>query len=310
MGRSRLAALVGLLLLTPGCFFGWNWESMCDPNVEGAVDCNVLEACPRSSICRFCRCRVFVLEPREVLVEAGTFTMGSTDGEADEQPRHEVTLTRSFALRKYEVTQSEFESLMGYNPSLASACGKDCPVENVSWNEALAYCNALSRSTGLAECFDCQDTGTSVRCRLKPTYSGNGGKDYYRCQGYRLPTEAEWEYAARAGTSGAAYGRLADIAWYEDNSRSHTSAVGDKQSNAWGLYDMLGNVWEWTFDHEGAYASGPEADTEGPPSGSSRIARGCGWSDGARLCRVANRAWNRPTLRLNLLGFRVARTGP
>ena len=160
----------------------------------------------------------------------------------------------------------------------------------------------------------------SYKCS-KVTVTGRGG-DPTRCEGYRLPTEAEWEYAARAGTTSALYTggltlrgerhgpELDAIAWYGGNSGRKTHPVGRKQPNAWGLYDMLGNVWEWTWDWKGSYSSSASKNPTGPATGSYRVYRGCGWYYNARYCRAADRNWNAPVGRSLLLGFRPARSLP
>ena len=311
MRRSWVAVVLAAVVLVPGCFFGWEWDGPCDPSRDGAVDCSVAGVCPKGSLCIKCRCH----RPKdlEVLVKAGTFTMGSPasePGRDSDETQHQVTLTHSFAIWKYEITQGEFESLVGYNPSHFSSCGKDCPVEEVSWHEAVAYCNALSKQAGLLQCFDCQGSKSSATCSLKSAYTGNGGKDYYKCPGYRLPTEAEWEYAARAGSTGATYGALDDIAWNDGNSGNKTHAVGGKKANAWGLHDMIGNVWEWTYDWHGSYPSGAVTDPVGPSSGSNRVYRGGSWSSYARYCRAAYRNGNGPSYRNSYLGFRPSRSAP
>ena len=126
----------------------------------------------------------------------------------------------------------------------------------------------------------------------------------------RLPTEAEWEYACRAGTTGARYGKLGEVAWYEDNSDGETHRVGTKAPNAWGLYDMLGNVWEWCQDWHGSYPSGPVTDPTGPSAGSDRVDRGGSWGNGARNVRAAIRLYFLPGHRGGSVGFRLARSVP
>ncbi|MBP7127185.1 SUMF1/EgtB/PvdO family nonheme iron enzyme [Myxococcota bacterium] len=246
-----------------------------------------------------------------VWIPPGTFRMGSPEGEEEsvdsERPCHEVTITRGFYLKAMPVTQGEWEDLVGNNPSLFNGRGsRECPVEQVSWWDAAAYCNALSRREGLPEAYDL------VRAKGTPgTAKYSCGEVRFRgldCPGYRLPTEAEWEYAARAGTEGARYGELGDVAWYDGNSGGSPHPVGGKQPNGWGLYDMLGNVLEWVWDWYGGYSSGGKVDPLGPQTGQIRVARGGSWYDCARLVRAANRVMGFPGFRSFALGFRPARS--
>jgi len=246
------------------------------------------------------------------LIAAGSFQMGSpasdTEADSDEKPPHGVTLSRSFHLQTTEVTQGQWQALMGGSPASFVGCGSECPVEQVTWWSALAYCNALSQQAGLPECYALQGcTGKGADGALDCSSLTFEGLD---CPGYRLPTEAEWEYAARAGSTEPRYGALDDIAWYDGNSGDTTHAVAQKQANAWGLYDMLGNVWEWTGDWYGSYSTDSVTDPTGPPGGSYRVYRGGGWSGTGRLVRSADRASVSPGLRLNYLGFRPARSIP
>ena len=213
-----------------------------------------------------------------VQVPAGEFLMGSTSEEAsyNEQPVTRVRISRGFWLGKYEVTQAEWQAVMGSNPSALDECGPDCPVEQVSWDDVQEFIRRLNAAVGVER--------------------------------YRLPTEAEWEYAARAGTSGDRYGDLDAIAWNRDNSGFRTHPVGQKAPNAWGLYDMLGNVWEWTQDWYGHYPGGFVTDPRGPASGSGRVSRGGGWHLGAMYCRASFRYNGSPGDRLSYLGFRLLRT--
>lgn len=200
----------------------------------------------------------------------GTFTMGSNDGDSDERPVHQVTLTKGFWIGKTEVTQAQWKSVMGNNPSDHE--GDDLPVECVSWDDCMEFC----KKTGL-----------------------------------ELPTEAQWEYACRAGSTGpyAGTGNLDDMGWYGGNSGRQTHPVGTKQPNAWGLYDMHGNVWEWCADWYGDYPSGAVTDPKGASSGSYRVWRGGSWGNDAASCRSAGRNDGYyPSSRYDNLGFRLSRT--
>lgn len=249
-----------------------------------------------------------------VRIPAGTFWMGSRPSEPDrrdDEIRHEVRLTRSFCMQQNEVTQGQYEALMGTNPSHFSSCGDDCPVEQVTWEDATAYANALSTSEGLTPCYDGNGNVT-------------GGGTPYDCAGYRLPTEAEWEYAARAGTNTAWYAGSSDscvdgIGWYQDNSSARTHLAGRKDPNAWGLFDMTGNVQEWVWDWRGEYPTSPQTDPTGPSSGVRRINRGGNWFMVAHTTRSAARFYNHAVstaespgvdVAWEWLGFRLARTAP
>ena len=239
-------------------------------------------------------------------IPAGTFTMGSNDGASSvEKPTHRVRITRAFFLQTTEVTQGQWKALMGTSPSGFSSCGEDCPVEQVSWWDAAAYCNALSKRERLPACY------TLSGCSGKPgdgSYKCSSATSVGpSCRGYRLPTEAEWEYAVRAGTTGPRYGEVNDIAWYDQNSGHKTHRVGQKTPNAWGLYDMLGNVYEWTGDWYAKYSSGSATDPTGPESADFRVARGGSWDDSAGYSRAASRYWYQPAWRRDYLGFRPAR---
>ena len=220
-------------------------------------------------------------------IPPGEFLMGSTsrDADDDEQPVTRVRITKGFYLGKYEVTQAEWQAVMGNNPSHFAGCAL-CPVEKVSGEDVQDFIGRLNARSG----------GES----------------------YRLPTEAEWEYAARAGTTTDTYAGditepwgndpvLNGIAWYAENSSGRTHPMGRKAPNGWGLYDMLGNVWEWVGDWYGAYPGGGVTDPAGPGSGSRRVFRGGGWAYGARSCRSAIRLRLSPGSRFDYLGFRLLR---
>jgi len=190
-----------------------------------------------------------------VRIAAGSFTMGSDRGGADEQPAHRVSLD-AFYLDKYPVTQDSYVSLMGKNPSKNQQSGRN-PVERVRWTDAVAYCNARSKRDGLEPCYR----------EVKP----GAWECDFQAGGYRLPTEAEWEYACRAGTdSDYCFGNdaqeMGKYAWYASNAGNKTHPVGQKQPNAWGLFDMHGNVWERCQDWYGEYPKGAVVDPQGPPA--------------------------------------------
>jgi len=233
-----------------------------------------------------------------VRINGGTFTMGSPSSEPerwDDETQHQVTVS-SFYMGKYEVTQKEYQEVMGTNPS--SFKGDNLPVECVSWFDAVEYCNALSRKEGLTPAYTINESGNRT---VTWNRSANG---------YRLPTEAEWEYACRAGTT-TAYNTGANInnntGWYDANSAGSTQEAGQKPANAWGLYDMHGNVWEWCWDWFGDYTSGTQTDPVGASSGSDRVSRGGGWFDSAQGVRSAFRNYGTPSYRYSNLGFRLVR---
>ena len=227
-------------------------------------------------------------------IPSGTFTMGSPFSEVGryaDETQHSVTISRGFFIGQTEVTQGEWQAEMGSNPASFQGCGPSCPVEQVSWDDAVLYANALSRRDGLPECY----TGS--------TFSG------LDCVGYRLPTEAEWEYAARAGTTGPTYGPIDSVGWFADTGGESTHPVGGKAANNFGLYDMLGNVWEWTGDWYDSYPF-TLTDPTGATTGYERLNRGGSWRRDTRFARAAYRANVKPYFRSNDLGFRLARTAP
>jgi formylglycine-generating enzyme required for sulfatase activity len=247
------------------------------------------------------------VSPPELVVIAGhSFTMGCTPGqsscEADEIPATPVTLTQDFEIGRTEVTQAEFASMMGYNPAYHVACGANCPVESVSWHEAAAYANGVSLAMGLPSCYACTGVGPDVACAVDV--------DPYRCDGYRLPTEAEWEAAARCGGDEryAGGGDIDRVAWYSDNSDGSAHAVAEKARNACGVFDMSGNVLEWTQDLYGVFPAGELVDPRGAETGAAVVARGGNWSNAADFARVSRRGGSDPGLRIEVVGFRLART--
>ena len=220
-----------------------------------------------------------------VLIPPGTFTMGCSASNiygcySDESPTHQVTLTQAFYLSRTEVTQAQWVAKMGSNPSYFTG-DTSRPVERVSWNDIQPFCT----NTGM-----------------------------------RLPTEAEWEYAYRAGTTTAFHGmpgylngtnddnQLGTIAWFTSYSGNTTRPVAGKAANGFGLYDMSGNVWEWCQDWYGTYASGAQTNPTGPGSGSYRVLRGGSWFSSSTSCRASTRNYGTPDSRSSYVGFRVART--
>jgi formylglycine-generating enzyme required for sulfatase activity len=226
-----------------------------------------------------------------VLIPKGTFMMGSPVSEElrqEDETQYEVTISKDYYLGVYEVTQAQYEKVIGKNPSRFQGAivdneNADLPVENVSWDEAVKFCKKLS---------DLPEEKKTGRV-------------------YRLPTEAEWEYACRAGSK-TAYsfddeeGLLPEYGWFNRNSSDRTHTVGLLEPNAWGLYDMHGNVWEWCSDRHGEYPKGAVSDPTGPKVGSDRVNRGGSWYNEAAYCRSAYRYWNAPVVRNYSLGFRLA----
>ncbi|MFV1966301.1 MAG: formylglycine-generating enzyme family protein [Pirellulaceae bacterium] len=234
-------------------------------------------------------------------IPAGEFLMGSpasdTGAQRHEKPQHKVRITKPFYLGVYEVTQAEYEQVMGENPSDISKGGNGAnrvpgkntsnyPKQFVNWNDAVEFCRKLSELP----------------------------EEKAAKQMYRLPTEAEWEYACRAGTTtrysfGDGKYELGEYAWFRENSEGTTRNVGQKKPNVWGLHDMHGNVWEWCADRwaNDYYEDSPTDDPQGASGGSNRVFRGGSWYDTAAYCRSAYRLRVLPMFRFNYLGFRVAR---
>ena len=223
-----------------------------------------------------------------VEIPAGTFEMGSEYGDSDEIPVHTVTISKPFSMSKYEITQGQWKEVMGTEPWRGEQFvqeGEDYPATDVSWYDADAFARRLDSLSGTHH--------------------------------YRLPTEAEWEYAARAGSSTEySFGDEADslgaYAWYEANASAvgeeYAHRVGQKRPNAWGLYDVHGNVWEWVSDWYASYESSPRTDPEGPATGSFRVFRGGNFFLAARNARSAYRLRDAPDYHDFILGFRLVRT--
>ena len=260
-----------------------------------------------------------------VLVECGSFMMGSNT-QSDEQPVHSVTLN-DFYIGKFEVTQSEWKNP---NASIRSGSGTQYPIESISWYAILKYCNIRSMAEGLVPCYaisgstDPADWG-AVPPSQSPEYPheslNNRVWDSVICNwnanGYRLPTEAEWEYAARGGNKSNGYlysgsNNCEEVAWNDRVRFTNPSSVGEKQANELGLYDMSGNVHEWCWDwyDKEYYSNSPEISPKGPETGSLRVMRGGDWGDGDGFCRVASRVCKTPCIDGWYYGFRLCRTAP
>lgn len=213
--------------------------------------------------------------PEMVVIPEGSFDMGPGDARGGEKSKHHVTINKAFAMGKTEVTQGQWKAIMGENPSQFAACGDNCPVENVSWSDAQQFIQKLNTKTG---------------------------------KQYRLPTEAEWEYACRAGGAHTYCGsdNADKVVWHDGNSSDTTHPVSQKQANAFGLYDMSGNVWEWVEDnYYGNTGGGASSGYRG-----MRPFRGGSWSDKPFHSRAASRMMSKQTFRSRYSGFRLARTLP
>jgi formylglycine-generating enzyme required for sulfatase activity len=262
-----------------------------------------------------------VIKDDMVLINGGTFSMGSPKNDTvmtSLEIRHQVTIS-SFYMSKYQVTQMKYERTMGINPS--KFMGSNLPVEQVSWYDAIEYCNSLSQIEGLFPVYtidkslhDPNNMNDNDTLKWVVTWDRNAN-------GYRLPTEAEWEYACRAGTNtpfNTGNNITTDQANYNGNYpyeknrkgifRGRTTDVGSFRPNRWGLFDMHGNVWEWCWDWEGTYSNLSQIDPSGAVSSRGRIYRGGSWGNRADYIRSANRGASNPTTISETVGFRVVRS--
>lgn len=256
-------------------------------------------------------------------IAPGSFMMGSPSSEKDRESQevlHPVTITRPFWLSATEVTRREWQTVMPKDPSDYTKCGLDCPVELVTWFDTVAYANAAGMRDGFAPCYftDAGAVYDAAAAVAKKAVRWTAG---LTCPGYRLPTEAEWEYAARAGSTTAFPGGtltgsactpllavLDAIGWYCGNGKDGSHPVAKRGPNPWGVYDVYGNVWEWVWDASGSYPSGAVTDPIGPASGTERISRGGAYHNSPNNCRAAVRASDKPSDVYHDTGFRLART--
>ena len=238
-----------------------------------------------------------------VEVPAGTYSVGCTPGQEracdeDERPAHDVVLTRPYSVGLTEITQELYEMITGRNPSAFAECGLGCPVEQVSWYDAVKFANALSARLGLTECYAIRGEDVTLPGGL-------------HCGGFRLPTEAEWEIAARGGEDLMYSGSdsIDATSWYGGNSESKTHPVGQKEANGYGLYDMTGGVWEWVWDKYAGYPTKASTDPKGM-IGQGRVARGGSWINYDGRTRVSFRYWTEPSSRDSFQGFRLVLSTP
>ena len=244
-----------------------------------------------------------------VHIKGGTFQMGKLDGYDNEKPVHNVTVS-PFYMSTTEVTQSQYQAVMAFNPSEFK--GENRPVEQLSWYDAIVFCNKLSILDGKPPCYSVNGNTNTNSWGYQP-HNGSGMSAIIECNfksdGYRLPTEAEWEYAARGGQNYIFAGsdNIDEVAWYCNNSGYHTNDVACKKSNGYGLFDMSGNVWEWCWDwySSGFYSKSPSINPSGPASGSVHVIRGGSYNGNDNYCRITLRssaAFNFS----DILGFRIA----
>lgn len=234
----------------------------------------------------------FIPKIDTVEIAGGNFIMGSSDGLKDEQPEHEVSITGTLIVSKYEISQRIFTQVMGYNPSIIK--DNRLPVDSIEWNVAVDFCNKLSELYGLTPVY---------------TFTGNNALWDTLANGWRLPTEAEWEYLCKAGSNSDYSGSnvVDHLGWYSMNSGLQSHPIGTKQANFFGIYDMHGNVWEWCWDWYSSeyYLYSPKTNPKGPTDGTKRVARGGSYNQGNSFARSSNRFYQ--TEFLPQTGIRIVR---
>jgi uncharacterized repeat protein (TIGR02543 family) len=324
-------------------FAGWNTEAGGTGTDYNAGDTFTV---PANNITLYAKWNAIEGIEGMVRINAGTFMMGSPESEpgrpnddsiaGDNEIRHQVTLTKGFYMARYPVTQAQYEAVMGENPSVYRPGGAGAyyvtglntgtfPVENVSWYDALVFCNKLSVREGLTPAYSIEGSTDPADWWEVPTYSDetwNAVTIVADSTGYRLPTEAQWEYACRAGTTTAFNWGTNNIddskanydAGYVDDMNTvagtylqRTTGVGTYAANAWGLYDMHGNVWEWCWSGYGNHSGEAQTDPEGQSTGYKRIWRGGSFYHYGKSSRSAARGYKDPYVRLDYIGFRIIR---
>ncbi len=278
------------------------------PNIDYNFRVKATTSLGYSSFSNASKCRVFAafMPPIMINVLGGTYAMGESfsDGDLDEQPVHSVTLN-AFKMSATEINQKQWISILGSNPSYFTSSGDYAPVERVSWFDCISYCNKISILNNKTPCYSINGNTNPANWKTGIVVCD------FSANGYRLPTEAEWEYAAKSGGQFIKFSGTSDtsevknFAWYAMNSNTTTHPTGVKQANSAGFYDMSGNVWEWCWDLYGSYQNTSQTNPTGSNTGDYRVTRGGSWDNSLFRCRSANRGINKPDLKSAGCGFRI-----